>query len=724
MTDDRLNAIAVGTSSLIPPPFRSTRSGPPSSGDRWRSYLNPGYLQSPKGPPPPGFVIPNPQPLFQPEFVIGPPKTGYNSTKFQNKQPPDPDPIPLPVEHLDTSSVHSTPYAVSQLQIDMGTVVYDVKKPCPAGGGQGTSESFDWWGGPATDSLQFESRFESGNLFRALRINSTDYQTYCLLLRPDTGTSSHLQWFYFAVGNAVPGRRYRFVIINLCKSSSLYNIGMKPIMLVENEAEGSNPADGDIDEIPAVPRASTWRRVGENIHYGRNQFRRSSNKPFASLSFEVTFPSRGPCYLAHCYPYTYRRLQSLVSQLMHMDYVKPILTARTLTTTIAGNTVPLLTITAAPDSPTALPRSKRRGLLLSARIHPGETNSSWIMEGIVRFLVSNHPTAQLLREHFILKITPMMNPDGVIMGNYRCNLSGRDPNRQFRSATKSKQPVLVAIKQLVLEVQAQRPIYAFLDLHGHSRRLSAFVYACDSSSSLPRLLDAAPHFSLRRCTYGIAPGKENTGRAALHDMGVPAFCLETSFAGTGNYHFDRTSLQEFGVYIAKALWAAGMPVNPEDAAPAPPLPLPAVCDEQEDMDMDLGSNSESESDTCRQSPLCIKDAPVKHKRRSRPKRARPPLPNVPPPAPPPREMRRRVYRRRTPTPKPRTDPSANRCRSLTRRPSPLVPHPPPDPPTRRETLRPHMIDMRSMLSGTTTPSMMDRPAISSAPPRRRPFWGK
>ena len=31
-----------------------------------------------------------------------------------------------------------------------------------------------------------------------------------------------------------------------------------------------------------------------------------------------------------------------------------------------------------------------------------------------------------LREKFIFKIVPMLNPDGVIVGNYRCSLSGKE----------------------------------------------------------------------------------------------------------------------------------------------------------------------------------------------------------------------------------------------------------------------------------------------------------
>ena len=51
------------------------------------------------------------------------------------------------------------------------------------------------------------------------------------------------------------------------------------------------------------------------------------------------------------------------------------------------------------------------------------------MEGLIQFLVSNDETANTLRERFVFKIVPMLNPDGVIVGNYRCSLSAQDLNR-------------------------------------------------------------------------------------------------------------------------------------------------------------------------------------------------------------------------------------------------------------------------------------------------------
>lgn len=51
----------------------------------------------------------------------------------------------------------------------------------------------------------------------------------------------------------------------------------------------------------------------------------------------------------------------------------------------------LLVFTAGGDEPA----SRRQGVVLTARIHPGETNSSWMMEGALDFLTSESHHAKV-----------------------------------------------------------------------------------------------------------------------------------------------------------------------------------------------------------------------------------------------------------------------------------------------------------------------------------------
>ena len=46
------------------------------------------------------------------------------------------------------------------------------------------------------------------------------------------------------------------------------------------------------------------------------------------------------------------------------------------------------------------------------RVHPGETNASWMMKGVIDFLTGPSMDAKLLRDNFVFKVIPMLNPDG------------------------------------------------------------------------------------------------------------------------------------------------------------------------------------------------------------------------------------------------------------------------------------------------------------------------
>ncbi len=68
-------------------------------------------------------------------------------------------------------------------------------------------------------------------------------------------------------------------------------------------------------------------------------------------------------------------------------------------------------------------------MIIVGRAHPGESNSSYMMQGLIKFLCSDSKTALNLRKNLLFKIIPMLNPDGVILGNYRTGISGKDFNR-------------------------------------------------------------------------------------------------------------------------------------------------------------------------------------------------------------------------------------------------------------------------------------------------------
>ena len=74
--------------------------------------------------------------------------------------------------------------------------------------------------------------------------------------------------------------------------------------------------------------------------------------------------------------------------------------------TLAGNPCHVITITASTPDPEELRR--RKGVVITSRVHPGETNASWMMHGLLEFLTSNAPEARLLRQHLVRPGVPVV----------------------------------------------------------------------------------------------------------------------------------------------------------------------------------------------------------------------------------------------------------------------------------------------------------------------------
>ena len=103
------------------------------------------------------------------------------------------------------------------------------------------------------------------------------------------------------------------------------------------------------------------------------------------------------------------------------------------------------------------------------------------MKGVIDFLIGDSMEAQILRNNFIFKIVPMLNPDGVINGNYRCSLAGCDLNRRWKCPSPIIHPTIYNTKKLVKQFVSERPLALFCDLHGHSRRKNIFMYGNSDS---------------------------------------------------------------------------------------------------------------------------------------------------------------------------------------------------------------------------------------------------
>ena len=101
------------------------------------------------------------------------------------------------------------------------------------------------------------------------------------------------------------------------------------------------------------------------------------------------------------------------------------------------------------------------------------------MEGILEFLLSYDPAAMKLRETYIFKIIPMLNPDGVISGSHRANLAGLDLNRTWMDPQLSTAPEIFAAKQIWKEYANSRKRVVVCYFCNHSYAVTFMVTLCE-----------------------------------------------------------------------------------------------------------------------------------------------------------------------------------------------------------------------------------------------------
>jgi len=118
----------------------------------------------------------------------------------------------------------------------------------------------------------------------------------------------------------------------------------------------------------------------------------------------------------------------------------------------------------------------KRIVIISARVHPGETPASHVWLGLVAFLLSADPRARELRRRYVFWMVPMLNPDGVSKGHWRADTLGRNLNRCYEAPTIEEHPTIYAIDKLLAQASATGALAMYLDLHAHCNTRGCFLY--------------------------------------------------------------------------------------------------------------------------------------------------------------------------------------------------------------------------------------------------------
>ena len=146
----------------------------------------------------------------------------------------------------------------------------------------------------------------------------------------------------------------------------------------------------------------------------------------------------------------------------------------------------------------------------------------------------------------------MINPDGVIHGNYRVSLLGVDLNRRWKKPSKFLHPEIYYTKALIkyFNEKSKQPdcesggVVLCCDMHGHSRNMDLFMYSCVDHDSIgnnmiikatPVGVDRTiPLFNMKNCNFAMEKDKANTARIVIYkEIGIlSSYTLEATFYGS------------------------------------------------------------------------------------------------------------------------------------------------------------------------------------------------
>jgi len=262
--------------------------------------------------------------------------------------------------------------------------------------------------------------------------------TLTLTMSDDNGNASLAnswrRWWHCQVASVVPGSTLNFRI-----ASPGYSDAILPVWALSTD--GVNFSSYERMPTSAVPVSQS----------GQERF--AVQVPTGVVAMRV----------AKYFPYTVTRKNALLASLAAEPRVRSIVS---LGNSQQGRPIEKIQLT---DS--AVPDTNKQRIWIHAGVHPAETTSYFVVEGLLDWLTSGDPYAEVLLDQALIEVVPMSNPDGVVLGNYRTNANSVEIESQWSAPYNSSQPEVVALRTAIegymgtVANPGSNPIRVLLNLH-------------------------------------------------------------------------------------------------------------------------------------------------------------------------------------------------------------------------------------------------------------------
>lgn len=384
--------------------------------------------------------------------------------------------------------------------------------------------------GESESPVLIRTDFEGASLGKVEAMGADHFRLHVEGQSNELGRNRQATWYFFRMDH-VRGRK---LTLTLTDFEGEYN--GKPACAMNGELRPVYSLDGE-----------QW------THFEAMEWDAQAKEATVRLN-----PENDTIFVAHVPPYPFSRLNGLIQKIASEEFVLD----EVIGSTCQGRELHVLTV-----SNPAIGDSEKKCVWLQARQHAWEAGTSWVMEGALRFIVSQDPEAIRLRDRVLFKFTPMVDPDGCASGKVRFNAFGYDVNRHWdvvdlRSKTAlSRMPEIWYVKKAVSQFHfAQHRIDLMLNMH--NTETAEYLESCVdeevASTPLIRLFASLSEgdgfVPSRRLAFVAASGGTANDLWWSHRIPIALMELRISDSQKRRGHYPTTSDRlRFGEELIRAM---------------------------------------------------------------------------------------------------------------------------------------------------------------------------